>query len=163
MVLGAPTKEMRTRQVLYAVQRSAMDPVHIPVPNSCNCDVVPNERANTASTLIASTCPVVINDMGLFERIFFLATALVRISSHRHRQTRIYAHYTPSNSQMCISVIETRRSPVHGLVPFLSAVFFAPPCSLGTPAVRQRREPAEGCRPSASRGANPLAWRGGAR
>jgi hypothetical protein len=48
-----------------------MDPVHIPVPNSCNCDVVPNEKANTASTLIASSYPIIINDIGLFERIFF--------------------------------------------------------------------------------------------
>ena len=48
-----------------------MDPVHIPVPNSCNCDVVPNERANAASTLIASRYPIIINDIGLFERIFF--------------------------------------------------------------------------------------------
>jgi hypothetical protein len=96
-----------------------MDPVHIPVPNSCNCDVVPNERANTASTL---------NDIGLFERIFFLvATALVRISSHTHRQTRIYAHYTLSNSQMCISVIETKRPPVHGLVPLHSGYDEIPP------------------------------------
>jgi hypothetical protein len=51
---------------------STMDLVHIPVPNSCNCDVVPNEKANTASTLIASRYPIIRNDIGLFERIYFI-------------------------------------------------------------------------------------------
>jgi hypothetical protein len=116
-IYGAESTNQRDTDTPSPVFHSNMDPVHIPVPNSCNCDVVPNEKANTASTLIASRYPIIINDIGLFARIFFYKTALVRISSHTHRQTRICAHYTLSNSQMCISVIETKRSPIHGLVP----------------------------------------------
>ena len=126
-IYGAESTNQRDTDTSSHVYDSTMDPVHIPVPNSCNCDVVPNERANAASTLIASRYPIIINDMGLFERIFFIATALVRISSHTHRQTRIYAHYTPSNSQRCISVIETKRSPIHGLVPLHSGYDEIPP------------------------------------
>jgi hypothetical protein len=120
-IYGAESTNQRDADTPSPVCDSTMDPVHIPVPNSCNCDVVPNEKANTASTLIASRYPIIINDIGLFERIFFIATALVLISSHMHRQTRICAHYALSNnSQMCISVIETKRPPIHGLVPLHS-------------------------------------------
>ena len=130
-IYGAESTNQRDTDTPSHVYDSTMDPVHIPVPNSCNCDVVPNERANTASTLIASRYPIIINDMGLFERIFFIATALVRISSHTHRQICICAHYTHTNSQMCISVIETKRSPIHGLVPLHSGYDEIPP---GLPA-----------------------------
>jgi hypothetical protein len=130
-IYGAESTNQRNTDTPSHVYDPTMDPLHIPVPHSCNCDVVPNERANAASTLIASRYPIIINDIGLFERIFFIATALVRISSHTHRQTRIYAHYTLSNSQMCISVIETKRSPIHGLVPLHSGYDDIPP---GLPA-----------------------------
>jgi hypothetical protein len=68
-----------------------------------------------------------------FSNAFFLiATALVLISSHTHRQTRICAHSALSNSQMCISVIETKRSPIHGLVPLHPCIVamtkFRPDC-----------------------------------
>ena len=68
---GAESTNQRDTDTSSHVYDSTMDPVHIPVPNSCNCDVVPNERANAASTLIASRYPIIINDIGLFERIFF--------------------------------------------------------------------------------------------
>jgi hypothetical protein len=53
----------------------------------------------------------------------------VFISRHTHRQTRICAHSALSNSQMCmcISVIETKRSPIHGLVPLHSDYDKIPP------------------------------------
>jgi hypothetical protein len=140
MVLRAPTKEIRTRQVMYTIQPWTQCTA-IPVPNSCNCDVVPNERANTASTLIASRYPIIINDMGRFERICFIATALVLISSHTHRQTRICAQSALSNSQMCISVIETKRSPIHGSVPLHSGYDGFPP---GLPANHIALNPLDG-------------------
>jgi hypothetical protein len=118
----------------------------------CNCDVVLNERANTASTLIASRYPIIINDIGLFEAYVFYsyrATALVRISSHTHRQTRIYAHYALSNSQMCISAIETKRSPIHGLVPLHSGYDEIPP---GLPANHIAQNPLDGATTAISGG-----------
>jgi hypothetical protein len=140
-IYGAESTNQRDADTPSHVYDSTLDPVHIPVPSSCNCDVVPNERANTASTLIASRYPIIINDMGLFERIFFIATALVLISSHTHRQTRIYAHSALSNSQMCISVIETKRSPIHGLVPLHSGYDEFPP---GLPAKHIAQNPLDG-------------------
>jgi hypothetical protein len=121
-------EEMRTRQVL-SVCDSTMDPVHIPVPNSCNCDVVPNEKANTATTLIASRYPIIINDIGLFERIFFIALQpwCVYQAIHTAKHAYICAHYTLSNSQMCISVIEFKRPPIHSLVPLHSGYDEIPP------------------------------------
>ena len=75
-IYGAESTNQRDTDTPSHVYDSTMDPVHIPVPNSCNCDVVPNERANTASTLIASRYPIIINDIGLFERIFFYSYSL---------------------------------------------------------------------------------------
>ena len=75
-IYGAESTNQRDTDTSSHVYDSTMDPVHIPVPNSCNCDVVPNERANAASTLIASRYPIIINDIGLFERIFFYSYSL---------------------------------------------------------------------------------------
>jgi hypothetical protein len=140
-IYGAESTNQRDADTPSPVCDSTMDRVHIPVPNSCNCDVVLNKKANTASTPIASRYPIIINDMGLFELIFFIATALVRISSHTHRQTRICAHYTHTNSQMCISVIETKRPPIHGLVPLHSGYDEIPP---GLPANHVAPNPLDG-------------------
>ena len=58
-IYGAESTNERDTDTSSHVYDSTMDPVHIPVPNSCNCDVVPNERANAASTLIASRYPII--------------------------------------------------------------------------------------------------------
>jgi hypothetical protein len=73
---------------------------------------------------------------------FFFSYSLgAYISSHTHRQTRICAHSTLSNSQMCISVIKTKRSPIHGLVPLHSGYGEIPP---GLPANHIAPNPLDG-------------------
>jgi hypothetical protein len=130
-IYGAESTNQRDTDTPSPVFDSTMDPVHIPVPSSCNCDVVPNEKANTTSTLFANRYPIIINDLGLFERIFFYSYSLgVYIKPYAPPNTHM-RHYTHTNSQMCISVIETKRSPIHGLVPLHSGYDEIPP---GLPA-----------------------------
>jgi hypothetical protein len=45
-ICGAEITNQRDADTPSPVYDPTMDPVHIPVPNSCNCDVVPNEKAN---------------------------------------------------------------------------------------------------------------------
>ena len=60
----------------------------------------------------------------------------------------IFFRYTHSNSQMCISVIETKRCPIHGLVSLRSGYAEIPP---GLPAKHIPPNPLDGGRPRFAR------------
>jgi len=118
-----------------------MDIALVSVPDFGNSELIPNEQKILPSTQIGLAFiqlkinPAIRNAKLLIDLAFILIPSLTRCAVH------IFFRYTHSNSQMCISVIETKRCPIHGLVSLRSGYAEIPP---GLPAKHIPPNPLDG-------------------